>query len=702
MKKLVSIIFLFAFIVQPAKANYFKTLELHKYLLSLNDSLVQYASLEDVKKLVEQGADVNLPTVTGGNALHIATESLAYLSHFSNSKEEKYKYISEKYHETFKIVEFLLDKGADPSPADWRGLSPLANMIAYGAPNEDFNKAIDLILKYKPDLNIMGDTYKRGILHLLSGSHRSKMLFRLLDMGLELTSITTDGFAFSHLASKVKPKKDQELLLKLLMERLPPKEQKYFAELKSKNGSTPLHLAAQTGNLAAAKYLIDTFNVNTKIKAKNSYTPIELAQLLGKKKFVEYLESIGNKIRPLDTKISCHRANRMDLNFEVVVDIIKTCNVKSLSKLLRLLPKSYLSNYVLAFFTNAVMDASPAHPQVITFGRDGKLLMAFNGKKGMRGYRNLEIIQFRDKTNSFELRDIEFPKTIFGKVKISDSNPTKCLSCHGQSPRPLWDTWTFWPGKFNGEMGAMYPREAEYYQAYLKNRKKGRYKYLPPVDTTPIISSYGLLDFLFFQNNKMDIVIDDLVAKKIIHEMANVDKLKPYRYAILGSLSCQEQIEDFVPTNIKSGFPYNMKFLEKDTFVKATREIETRLNLLEELLQTNAQGRYVLKRKYFGNTNIGQAGRNFDVQRTAAIRFVIENAGYDMSNWFTPFNNGQESYVRSSFADIEENAWKNILDKDNDQNLYKMFSDKNRNQKENKIKLCESLQKRSLQELNNI
>ncbi|MGE3973709.1 MAG: ankyrin repeat domain-containing protein [Bdellovibrionales bacterium] len=662
----VIILFVFLFTGVFAKADV--TLDFHKWLLAIEQPKYQNIDPEKAKEFVAKGADIHALGPTGGNAVSVAIESWAYAS-TDPVKAPK----------IFEIVKYLVDLGGDVSPADYRGLSPLYVVLRYGANIPSAKPMFELLLSKNPDLNVLskeiGNYAGWGLIHLLATGNREADLFRLLDLGLKQTTITGFGMHFAHRAATKLPEVGQELFLKRLMDRLSLAEQKRFAGLPMKNGVTPLHEAAQKKNIAAVKYLVETFSVNVNARSDAGDTALSLARENQDQPTIDYLLRRGARDIVLSTENRCHAQNVGPLNFERLTKLIHDCGVESVDELLPLLPINFISNYTLAYATQAAIDASPDYPQTIIYGRDGKLMITFNGHKTQKGFNNLELMQFRDETKTFEFRDIHFAND--GKVTVSNANPPKCLGCHGTSPRPLWDNWVFWPGKFQGEMESQFPAEKPYYQRYLKNKHKGRYQHLPAFDTQPVTGLFGKQAFIFGQNIKMDFFTENLMTESITRKLSTNVTLRPFRYAALAALSCSEMsIEEFIPEERRSRFLLPYQYLMADTIKKSSEELANRMQLLEAFTPGAPQGRYVLQGK-FGITNYyDQAGRNFDIQRTVQLRYVVENNMVDMSDWFTPFNFNKPSYVPNfSNRGLENYVWTELLDPQMDASLYKKFLD---------------------------
>ncbi len=140
------------------------------------------------------------------------------------------------------------------------------------------------------------------------------------------------------------------------------------------------------------------------------------------------------------------------INYESLVENIKVNGAQTLEQVLDLAPQEFFLNYVLMYRSRSLQDANPRFPRAIVFGRSAKFIMAFNGHEKQKGYNNLEIVQFREKTFRWEFREITFEN---GQApRFSEANPKKCLECHQSpsrtnvDPRPNWEPYNFWPGAY--------------------------------------------------------------------------------------------------------------------------------------------------------------------------------------------------------------------------------------------------------------
>lgn len=651
-------LFLLMFISLPTFATSNPTLEMQNYLLHMRP---QEISLDKVKNYIKEGADPKALAITGGNSFNLAVDAFSYITADVASATR-----------ARDIAFYLASLGVDTDLPGERELTPLYILLRFGTAGPLMDEMFNFLISKPIDLN---RRFARGygLTGLLSRGNQNKYFLKLIDRGLDIQKERFAGGNFTHLSAGAKVKADRLLLIKTLLEKIPFERREKLLNAKTNDGSTPLHFAAYKGNLEAIKYLVENYKLDIEAVNNDGESVLSIAREFAYSDVVNYLLSRGAKADVMPLKNNCYRANQGDFNFERTVDLIKSCKIKSLDRLLPLLPTKYRSNYTLAYGTLAVQDASPDYPQVIMFGHDGKLLMAFNGHSSQRGYHNLEMIEFKDETKTFEFRDIEFPQNSSGNVKFSKANPIKCLGCHGDRPRPLWDNWVLWSGKYGAEMNTLTAHENKLYKQFEPYRLKGRYKYLLSSYLGPVRTPYGPGTMLDFSNIKLDDIINSLVPQKIAREIVNESRLNKFKYAILGSLSCSKTpVEDFLPKEIKNKFHLNLNSLIENTRQLDSQEMKNRIDLQENFAEFPVTGRYVVQNKYRLEDE-SYAGRNFEILRTARVRYIVENNRISTSDWASAFNKGKLSFSTLSLSALEEHLWKNYLESEHDEDLLSRY-----------------------------
>ncbi len=109
----------------------------------------------------------------------------------------------------------------------------------------------------------------------------------------------------------------------------------------------------------------------------------------------------------------------------------------------------YFNQYVAAYRSRSLQQATPSHPRIIMFSQNADLVVSFNGHRRQRGFDNIELMRFNHIDNRFEFYEMSF---VNSKAEISEPNPQKCLECHQSGtrtnvdPRPNWEPYNSWFG----------------------------------------------------------------------------------------------------------------------------------------------------------------------------------------------------------------------------------------------------------------
>jgi Cytochrome C oxidase, cbb3-type, subunit III len=133
-------------------------------------------------------------------------------------------------------------------------------------------------------------------------------------------------------------------------------------------------------------------------------------------------------------------------NFSDLKDLIEKNHITKIDELIPHLPQNYKENYVVMFDSRSPQTATPEKPRIILHG---------NG--ALAGHETSELILAFDQTgNDVEVMHLEPPdKTITlqkitfdpsGAPKFFEKNPSECLRCHSDPPRPIWERPPLWPG----------------------------------------------------------------------------------------------------------------------------------------------------------------------------------------------------------------------------------------------------------------
>jgi len=251
-------------------------------------------------------------------------------------------------------------------------------------------------------------------------------------------------------------------------------------------------------------------------------------------------------------------------NYEDLVALIKKNNFTQIESVLAALPEELRSNYTLVYASRSLQGANYDNPRTILFGRDARLIITFNGHPGQRNFDELEVLQFLEHTKDFELRSISFKD----KVIYSDKNPDTCLSCHGNSPRPIWASYDYevdgtnqWPGFYGSSHDTPQKNaiEMEAFQRFKENAKTHpRYRHLKLDDERMPWFPYGIGPFQhqYRPNNRAGNLLARLNAKKIADQILKNDWFRKYEnLSWMWLLECPETKLNDLESRFATAFP---------------------------------------------------------------------------------------------------------------------------------------------------
>lgn len=147
-------------------------------------------------------------------------------------------------------------------------------------------------------------------------------------------------------------------------------------------------------------------------------------------------------------------ATAQEWQFQALRQLIESHSVDRVETLLGLLPEDLRAHYALVFASRSLQDASFESPRAVLFGRSAHFVLTFNGEASQRGFDAVETMEFDSETHGFVFREIQFAPGQPQSVSISAPNPPRCVACHGQPARPIWDVAPLWPGVYGERYGA--------------------------------------------------------------------------------------------------------------------------------------------------------------------------------------------------------------------------------------------------------
>ncbi len=217
-------------IVKKLYKNKYKT---RTEYVSLFQMAVGNGNIMVVKKILEKGADINLPTPEGIRAIDaaIAANNIKMIN-FLIKNNCNIKYANLSFSRDVSSIEYLVEKGANPKTIDINfALTDKNNLkrLLKLKPNLvhlklDFNQVffypetIDLLLKAGLDPNISGLGFNRcSLIYGAIEYSNLETVIKLEKAGANLKSPCTEGFSYTPLQLAVKNKKVE--IVKYLLEK---------------------------------------------------------------------------------------------------------------------------------------------------------------------------------------------------------------------------------------------------------------------------------------------------------------------------------------------------------------------------------------------------------------------------------------------------------------------------------------------------
>jgi len=339
--------------------------------------------------------------------------------------------------------------------------------------------------------------------------------------------------------------------------------------------------------------------------------------------------------------------------------IIREHKVRSIDELIPLLPEYYRKNYTFVYRSRGLQAslASPEWPRTILYGEDAKLILAFHKNPATPPVSSaddlLEIIEFNDAKAAFQFRVLHFVPGKDPLAKEPEINPAVCKNCHGQDPRPNWDSYNLWPGAYGSvsrsDCDTMQEgtRELRNYVAFLAgNRKQDRYRHLPP--ETPRLNKCPQpphRDHTFRNavntnpNAKLTDRLYDLNARRLKRLIIQSPSFPAFKYlwAALAK-DCLTDVEKFFPPNyaVLNKLP-DFETTKRELKAFAAREFAERL---KAFYQNNQGSEYDPYRVPVNFLNDGSEGQYTQLDATARFKIVADRSRVSTARWETGFSDG--------------------------------------------------------------
>jgi len=241
---------------------------------------------------------------------------------------------------------------------------------------------------------------------------------------------------------------------------------------------------------------------------------------------------------------------------------------KSVEEFLAALPKKMTSNFIFMGESRSFQTASKDNPRVILMSPNSDIRLSFNTAKGQRGYNNVEISRWDPVKKEFVYEELAFAPE--GDKPPKKHGDLACTTCHGDPPKPNWDTYNYWAGviPFNKDTVVEGTVEKDWYLELLKKTENkdpaNRLGFLTPIESREevekALKNDGYLTRQFLNSNGnpqlgnaggiATELFDRLQERQRCAESNNLskeDKFDDFKYLLAGiEQGCN--MEEFVPT----------------------------------------------------------------------------------------------------------------------------------------------------------
>lgn len=160
-------------------------------------------------------------------------------------------------------------------------------------------------------------------------------------------------------------------------------------------------------------------------------------------------------------------------SYEEFLQSLTGKKISNLEEFISSLPEEMKKNYVLIYESKSLQSAQFQKPRVILRSPLSEVMITFTDPEGSSNQhdQNVELMYWDKTERAFKMKEITFDK---GTYKVSETNPSKCLECHGSDPRPNWEPYSTWAGVYGGDAefrfgGELVPGERKQIDQFIKS-----------------------------------------------------------------------------------------------------------------------------------------------------------------------------------------------------------------------------------------
>jgi mono/diheme cytochrome c family protein len=339
--------------------------------------------------------------------------------------------------------------------------------------------------------------------------------------------------------------------------------------------------------------------------------------------------------------VAAPAASASPVQFDLLRARISEDKLTSVEAVLPVLPLDLRSHYVLMFRSRSLQGASYQNPRAILYGHDARFIVTFNGDPAHNGFNALETMEFDDQAKAFVFREIVFPDASKpdAPVSFSEPNPGKCLECHGNPPRPVWDAFPVWPGAYGERYRAhLGKQESEGLDAFLQAQPgHPRYGVLHEVGKLASREAFYPSAKTRYQgveteppNSELNTLLSRLNFQRIANELAGKPLFPAYQYALLAAVSpgCGA-VQDYLPDALSAA--------GTDRYAQIAHDADNARHKL---------GRTKARRLDEDSGRAGTRAAAIDDDAVIKLRFIVEaGLGVDTAQWSLALEKGSYDFT---------------------------------------------------------
>jgi hypothetical protein len=251
-------------------------------------------------------------------------------------------------------------------------------------------------------------------------------------------------------------------------------------------------------------------------------------------------EAFGQKKKPKYDDISTMLLQEQPYSYDEFIQHIQGKKITNLEEFVSSLPEAMKKNYVLVYESKSLQSADYQKPRVIMRSPLSEVMITFTdpGERNNKHDQNIELMFWDKKEKAFKMKEITFGQ---GTYQISETNPSKCISCHGADPRPNWEPYSTWPGVYGGDADFFVGNEL------VKGERKNLEKFIKKNSNHPLyknlhdlkanfkigISPKGQKEAIGLSNYKFTESLTKLNFQRIVAQMKSNPEYEYFKYASL-------------------------------------------------------------------------------------------------------------------------------------------------------------------------